>query len=587
VTATLLAPPPAGGELVDQVEQLCTAQPSLDYLDGPLSKLRERRMQYRFHTAGQRFRAMFPGNGAGKTTTMGVEVDWWIQHNHPYRRIPTWPILAVWFTLKFQQFEVLREQLERKCLTRGWRWDGQKHCYKWANGGRLFIFSADADWSAAQGINPDLICFDENPPVKIWREMQMRRRGDKKTEFLVAATATKGLTWMFSDLFQPWLEFHEKLGMSEDQAMVAQLHPHIFCWPRGGLEDNPGADEDDKRHYNEVVRYGSAAEKAVRTGGGFQDLNSSPVFDPDAIEALKKEAIDPPPRQGILKQITTAELRQHPERPIEFQFVPTGTAHQGGRITIFEPPIEGEEYGIGADTGWGLATSDFSTISVGRRWKDPISGATHVYQVAEAEGRWSSVPFTWVLWALGWFYNEALVAIERNNGGLEVCRQLYDQRGYIRQYFEQKDKSKDVKHTDLLGFTKHDDRIITRVHHFIGPANDAGEQLTSRLHLRSIFAWRQMQQYQFRPRNETDELESVGDDELIMSAPPGQHDDLVIATAAMLLACINIVAIPRRTPLFKRGSAGDVLKHAAVLAPEKPVGAFSKGKRRLQRTTPR
>jgi hypothetical protein len=591
VTAALLAPPslivPPPREILE-LEQLraddakrARARPSDGYIDGVPKLPDERKMQLQFHSSTHIIRAMFPGNGAGKTTTMGVECDWWLQKDHPHFVIPSWRIVVIWFTLKYQQFDVLREQLERKCLSRGWAWNSQKHKYTWPNGSQMFIFSADADWAAAQGINPDLICFDENPPVKIWREMQMRRRGDKQTRFCIAATATKGLTWMFTDVYKPWLEAHKKLGLTEDQAMVRQLHPTIFCWPKGGLEDNPAASEVDKDWYNNQVRYGSDAERIVRTGGGFQDLNSKPVFNQTALLKMKPEVMDPPPPSGTLKQVADERVRFKPGDPVEFQWLPSNMPWRGGRLTVYELPREDCEYGIGSDTAWGLETSDYSTFSVGRRTKDPKTGRIHVHQVAEGEGRWDASALSWLLWAFGWFYNEALVAVERNNGGLEVCRRLYDDRNYCRQYFEEKDEEKNVKHTDKLGYTKHDDRIITRVQYFIGPFDDAGNALPHQLHVRSEVMWQQMQQYQFRPRSKAIEIDAAKDDDLIMGAPDGQFDDLVIAGAAMILACLNLPQIPKTRPNYKRGSLADVLGHADVYDPQpKAKGAFSRGGRR-------
>lgn len=588
-------PMPAEQQLAQRAIRARRRHPHLTYKDGVESKPAERRMQRRFHESTHTIRALFPGNGAGKTTTMGVEFDWWAQHNHPYQLTPAHPIVGVWFTLKFQQFEIIREQLERRAFTRGWVWHEQKHMYRWPNGAKLYLFSADSDWTTAQGINPDLVIFDENPPHKIWREMQMRRRGDKKTRYMIGATATQGLTWMFTDVYQRWLRFHEEKGLDEDQAMVQQLHNFIFCWPKGGIEDNPGSDQVDRQWYNEQVSYASPAEKEVRTRGGFRDFNATPVFDQPQLDRIyrgwedpseplgtrrHKGVIEPAPMAGTLELIADARLRQHPDRPVEFQYIPNGTGWQGGRITVYEMPRDDANYAIGADTGWGLPTSDFSTASVGRRWVDPKTGRLHVVQVAEAEGRWSSVPFSWVLWALGWYYNEAFVAIERNNGGLEVARKLYDDRNYRYQYFEKKDKSAAIKHTDTLGFTKHNnDRLITRCQHFLGPVDDAGDLLPFQFHLRSLQAWTQFKHYTWRPRSSQVELEEAGDDDLIMSAPEGEHDDLVIANAALLMAAVELPAFRKPKPVFAKGTAGDLLKHAEVFDPPPKVGAFKYGKR--------
>jgi hypothetical protein len=89
------------------------------------------RFQLQFHQSRHIIRAMFLGNGSGKTTVAGIEADYWLQHAHPFQRTPSWPIQVIWVTLKFQQMDMLRSQLEENCLTPGWRWNDNKHKYVW------------------------------------------------------------------------------------------------------------------------------------------------------------------------------------------------------------------------------------------------------------------------------------------------------------------------------------------------------------------------------------------------------------------------------------------------------------------------
>ncbi len=566
-------------------------RPNCFYKAGRDELLERDRLQLQFHRSKHIVRAMFPGNGAGKTTTMGVEFDWWAQHNHPYQLdLPKWPIVGVWFSLKFQQWELIRPQLEQRAFTAGWVWNEQKHRYQWPNGSKLYVFSADADWSTAQGIAADLVIFDENPPVKMWREMQMRRRGDKKTRFLIGATATQGLTWMHADVYKPWLDYHQKRGISEDDAMRRQVHPFIWCWPKGGIADNPGMSPEDKIWYEEQVRYGSPAEKAVRTSGGFLDFNATPVFDPAGVERVEKQlrarakADDVPesPPSGTLEAVPMAK-RRFPQRPAEFIFMPTGMEWQGGRITIYEPPRDDANYGMGADMGWGLETSDMSTISVFRR--EESAAGVRAVQVAEAEGHWALAAFSWLLFAMGWYYHEALLVGERNNGGLDCLRRLYDDLGYIRQWFHKREEFKNPKPSDLIGYTRgtlETDRTMQRLSYFITPYDDAGKQLDPKIQMRSLQATTQLRRYQWRPRTKKMEMAEARDSDLIMSAPPGQHDDLVLSTAYGLMAVTELPRFERTRSSFAPGSAGDVLRHDDILFPEakEQRGAFSKGRRR-------
>lgn len=576
--ATPVAATPSASEFLRRRMINKWARPNTAYRDFRVGRDPDASLQYRFHTSPHIVRALFPGNGAGKTTTMAVECDWWMQHSHPYdhvHQVPKWSIVCVWFTLKFQQFELIREQLERRAFTRGWTWNEQKHRYRWPNGSELHVFSADADWKTAQGIPADLICFDENCPSSIWREMQMRRRGDKKTRFMIAATATQGLTWMYKDIYQPWFDHHKAKGLDERAAMREQSHPYIFCWPMGGIDDNPGMTPEDRVWYEEHVRYGSPAEKHVRTRGGFRDFNATPVFDPVALEVVEKGVPDPQPPNGQLVLVKDPAQRQHPERAYEFHYQADNSSWKGGRLTIYEPPRWDQTYAIGSDTGWGLPDSDYSTAEVFRRHVGR-DGRIHAVQVAEAEGRWGCAALAYVLFALGWFYNEALVAVERNNGGLEVARRLFDEHGYTYQYFERKDTKKAVKHTDTLGYTKNDDRLITRLQYFLGRMDVAGNTLSPQLHVRSAPLLTQMKHYQFRPRSSAKDLIEARDDDLIMGAPDGENDDLVTGAAGAVMAVVEVPRFVKPKEAFKPGSLGDILKHADVFQEEPQTKAAFK-----------
>lgn len=259
----------------EMIEEARRRQPSLFYRP-------HNNGQIQFHSSRHVIRAMFPGNGWGKTRAMGTEVAWWLDHAHPYQDTPTWPIQAIWFCAEFRQFEILRVQLETECFSAGWVWNEQKHTYRWKGGDTMFVASYDRSWTHLQGINPDLILFDEQPPLPLWREMLQRRRGRRKTRFAVAATATEGESWMESEIYKPWVMHHEQQGLSIDRARDAQTHEFTWVWEHGGIDDNPGADAGDRRWYH-TRTWASAEEKRVRLFGGFGSYNGMPVFDRDAL----------------------------------------------------------------------------------------------------------------------------------------------------------------------------------------------------------------------------------------------------------------------------------------------------------------
>lgn len=265
--------------------------------------------QLQFHESGHTIRGLFPGNGFGKTTAAGAECQAWCTHSNRWRHTPDWPVQVVWFCQDYQQFGKIREQIEAEIIgsTARWRATDDGKFYEYPDGSRWFVASADRSWTFFQGTNPDLIVFDEQPPLPLWREAMMRRRGKRKTRFVVSATATQGMTWMADLIWRPWKDYYEAKGMSHETALIEQPHPDIWCWDTGGIANNPGADAEDLRWYQNQ-KFASEKEKQVRLYGGFQDWTGDPVFedlDMDRIRAEieRWEKAGGKPVHGILEPI--------------------------------------------------------------------------------------------------------------------------------------------------------------------------------------------------------------------------------------------------------------------------------------------
>lgn len=531
------------------------------------------RFQLQFHQSPAIIRAMFVGNGAGKTTVAGMEADWWLQHTHPYQHIqhvPDWPIQIVWVCMKFQQMEELKKQLEQQCFTPGWTWNDQKHRYLWPNGSTLTVFSNDGDWGGIQGIPADLVILDEECDEKLWREVTMRRRGRKKTRFVIAATATKGKRWAYTEVFEPWREFHELLGFTDRQAMHEQKHPTHWVWPYGGIDDNPlsESDPDNRAWYEQVLVYASAAERTVRLGGGFMDFNASPVFHQDNVQMLeewrkKKKRVG---QVGLLVEVEPGEPRKFPNLLHEFKFVP-GEKYEGGTITIFEEPEPGDVYVIGADFGAGLENQDLDAAVVISRNKRR--------QVGQALGRWGDVHFAWVLWCLGWYFNEALLVGERQFG-LPTMRRLHDEWGYAYQYTGPVDESKVTpRKSDLLGHHRyHGDLVIPRLQWAIAPqemkaGKPTGKIMPPVVEFVDVELIDQLKRYEWKPRKTTMELVDTHMKDLACGAPSGYHDDLVMAAAYSVMGFIELPRFVKPPREIKPGSLADVLGHKKILAPSK------------------
>lgn len=251
--------------------------------------------QRQFHESTHPVRLMAPGNGWGGTSAMGMEIDAWMRHTQRWQETPPWPIVAVWFCRLHAQFDIQRESiLIAKCFGKIPQWKptgfgGPR--FVWPDGGTLYIGSYDTDWTKYEGIELDLVAFDEQPPVKLWGEMMMRRRGAKKTRYICKATQTQGWSWMANDIYLPWKQYHADRGLDEEEAMVRQLHPNWWVWPTGGCHDNPALSREDRIWYEEQI-WPSARERKVRLFGGFESFLGDCIFDLDAIDRLEARARD-------------------------------------------------------------------------------------------------------------------------------------------------------------------------------------------------------------------------------------------------------------------------------------------------------
>jgi len=544
-------------------------QPRCNYEPGRLDYRAEDRFQLQFHKDAHAIRAMFPGNGAGKTTVAGVEADYWLQHDHPYQQTPVWSVQVIWVCLKFQQMDMIREQLEANCFTAGWNWNDNKHRYRWKHGDTLYVVSNDGDWGTIQGVSPDLVIIDEECDVRLWRELTMRRRGRKQTRYVISATATKGKRWMYHEIYMPWLKYHEAQGIDEQTAVKKQLHPTRWVWPYGGIEDNPSAHGGDLVWYSDELALASPAERQVRLKGGFKDFNAAPVFDAEALDKMdaanrQAKIIG---RAGSFVPIKAAK-RRFPEFLEEFDFQEALQPPNGGRITIYEPPFD-DNYVLGADFGYGLDNRDMDAAVVLRQ----STGK----QVAAASGRWGDVNFVWVLWALGWYYRQALIVGERQVG-LPTLRRLYDEWRYTYLYYNKDEEHAAIRTSDLLGHhASHGDMIIPHLSWAICPKDPkTGQRFPSRIQITDPETLQQCKEYEWRPRRSTVEMTNARSADLSHSAPAGQHDDLVMALAYAVRGWLELPKFLQSKPTHPAGSLGQVLGHEKVWKP-KPAdaGAFS------------
>ena len=136
--------------------------------------------------------------------------------------------------------------------------------------------------------------------------------------------------------------------------------------------------------------YPATAEEAFISSG-------RPVFNPDQIHELLKYAPEPLYRMAVEK----GSVEKHPR----------------GELLVYENKDSGEEYTIGADISIGVRDrkSDFSVAQVLNSKKR---------QVAVWRGQVQPDYFAIILEALGYYYNTAMIAPERNSHGLLTAVKL-------------------------------------------------------------------------------------------------------------------------------------------------------------------
>jgi len=139
-----------------------------------------------------------------------------------------------------------------------------------------------------------------------------------------------------------------------------------------------------------------------------------PVFNPEQIVELIGSA------PAILKSMDVEETGAHlriAETPV-------------GRMKVYREHEAGEQYAIGADVGLGIKDGDWSVAHVLDSEKR---------QVAVFRAQVHPDYYADILAAIGRYYNDALIAPERNNHGLVTCLRLYKDLQYPNVYLDLKE----------------------------------------------------------------------------------------------------------------------------------------------------
>lgn len=213
---------------------------------------------------------------------------------------------------------------------------------------------------------------------------------------------------VYTAVFLPWFVFPayrrpvpDGFELTVDEAKMKARHnldDEQIMWYRVTLANECNGDRSImKQEYPSTP-----IESFISTG--------RPVFDNEKLYLLLHNATKPRMRYECIP--STLQWRADPDH---------------GRLLVWQEPLAGHQYIIGADVAEGLAKGDASVADV-------IDWATGE-QVAHWHGKIPPDEFAYLLIALARRYNTALVAPERNNNGLTTVTCLFNAK-YPRLYVE-------------------------------------------------------------------------------------------------------------------------------------------------------
>lgn len=269
-----------------------------------------------------------------------------------------------------------------------------------------------------------------------------------------------------------------------------------------------------------------------------------------------------------LREIMTMDraLLKKFKRSQDFKVEPD-TMGADQRITIHAWPIPGHQYAAGTDSAFGIEGRDYDAMTIADKSTDPVE------TVAELEGRWGSDRFDRIVYAMLRLFNNAFLVGERQGSGLVILRSLVNNFEYGYLYYDRNEVTKGRRRMDVLGHNRtHDDLAMAR-------ARAAVRE--NRYIIRSERGRQQMMAYQFRPKRKgSEKTEDMRDSDLVMGAPSGEFDDILLSQVYAWTGIEEIHLFQDEKPIYEDGTAGQLLGHADVLAPkpkhEQPKSPFRK-----------
>lgn len=230
-----------------------------------------------------------------------------------------------------------------------------------------------------------------------------------------------------------------------------------------------------------------------------------------------------------------------------------------GRVEVWEPPVPGDVYAIGADFALGLEGRDYDAACVVNTSVRPIR------QVAECHVHLGE-QFDRLLWPLIQFYNEAFLCGERQCG-LAVMRSLLGTYGHAWMYYDRSEESRSRKITDKLGYWRGTGDICV--------PNLRRALYQHELVLRSRPTIDQLRRLQYAPKTAGMDPREAQDKHLGIRLKGGGSPDLVMACAYAWHGAREIPKFDRPARRYADRSLGAILGHDLL---ENPIDPKTAGK---------
>lgn len=221
-----------------------------------------------------------------------------------------------------------------------------------------------------------------------------------------------------------------------------------------------------------------------------------------------------------------------------------------GRVSVFEHPIPGHVYVVGADFAYGIPGKDYDAAVILDSDTDPPR------QVGTLYGHWGE-RFDRVLYAALRFWNDAFLLGERQVG-LPIIRTLVEQYGHGWVWMERDLKRPGRKPTGMYGYPA----TVKRARDPLLRAARIAVR-DKRIVLRDATLIDQLGKLQF-VGPDSKEPEEIEDADLDIRLVGGGSPDLVKALCYALHALDECPKYDRPRAKYDRGTLGAVLEHEAL-----------------------